>query len=148
MRDDFRTVRTGPATAVAIVMLALAASVGAAGLEVEVVGGGEEVTDWVVEQALDIGTAGRLLRLGGAVDGQQIAVVEIGADGKVLATKSTQVDGGDKPEEAVVSWLIDGKLSPGQTRRFRIELGSREKTPKPVKAIEVTEDGTKCVIRN
>lgn len=131
-----------------LVTLVPAPALSTTGIEVEVSGGGEEVTDWIVEQPLDLETAARLLGIPAAADATKTAIVELDAGGNVLGVKSTQVDAGEREGEVVVSWLVDGRLPPRQARRFKIELGGREKIPRPVKTVEATVVQTQCVIRN
>ena len=117
------------------------------GIVVEVTGGGECVSDWVVEQEMDLSAAGRLL---GVPVGERavVAVVEIDGSGKTVGVKCSQVDEGERPGSQVVSWVADGELSPGQTRRFRIELGTGKDMPAPPRSIKAHVEGAKCEIRN
>lgn len=138
----------GRVVATVILFLLPVAPLAAGGIHVAVLGGGEQATDWVVEQPLDMGAAARLLGLPGAVNAEQIVVVELDAGGNAAGIKRTQVDAGDIPGQVVVSWLVDGALAPGQSRRFRIDPVGRERSPESARAIAVRVEGPRCVIRN
>ncbi|HDY83320.1 MAG TPA: hypothetical protein ENH48_10270, partial [Halieaceae bacterium] len=137
---------------VLLVIICLASGAGAqadeSGVLVEVTAGEAAVTDWVVEQMLDLATAAQLLGYQGAVQPADVRVVEVDGQGNGLGVVASQVDPAEREGEFVVTWVMPGQTQPGATRYFSVRLQDKGEVPVPQTSIRVSTGEDTITVRN
>ncbi|MAF67142.1 MAG: hypothetical protein CMJ84_15985 [Planctomycetes bacterium] len=96
------------------------------GVEIRLAGGKAAVSDWVVEQTLDLAAAARLMGDTAPVESARVCVIEVGAGGAAISVVPCQVDPAESADPHVITWQAPGQTRPGQTRRFLITLDGRD----------------------
>ncbi len=131
--------------------LALIATTTAAappGVRVDVTAGRVPVTDWIVEQQLDLPAAARLLEHDGDIAAKDIAVLELDAQGVALGPRTCQIDKASMPGRFIVNWRMPGPTRAGQTRRFLITFDGKRESPGHDTPISATAEGDTITIVN
>ena len=94
-------------------------------VEVDVTGGKVAVSDWIVEQPLDLVAAARLLGRTGPFQAANVRVIEVDVAGKALGPVPFQLDREEATGEFVVIWQMPGEIKSSQPRHFLIALDGR-----------------------
>ena len=130
-----------------LIVLAAVATAGE-GVQVQVTGGKVGVSDWLVQQPLDLDAAAKLLGRQGAVEASDVRVTEVNAAGETLAHLPCQIDRDEPNAELVVTWSMPGTTQPGQTREFLISLDGQGTVPAISAPVNTTADDDHVTIVN
>ena len=117
-------------------------------VRVDVTVGGVKVTNWIVEQHLDLPAAARLLGLDGEDVSSKLRVLELDDQGQSLGARAFQIDRASMAGHFVVTWRMPGPTPAGTTRRFLIALDGEGQAPGHDEPINATRDGEKITIKN
>ena len=118
------------------------------GVRLDVTAGDLAVSDWVVEQPLDLTAAAQLLGHDGPVQTQRVRVAEVDAQGERLRSVAFQIDREEAHQAMTVTWRMPGATQPGQTRHFLVVLDGDGQMPAIDRPITVTADDDRITIVN
>ena len=130
-------------------VLSIAAAAAARdGVEVKVTGGKVTVSNWIVEQPLDLAAASRLMGGDSPIKTANVHVIEVDGAGRTLSDVPIQVDPVEATDSFVITWLMPGETIPGQARHFLIALDGQGAAPAFAAPLDITSDQNNVKIIN
>lgn len=118
------------------------------GVRLDITAGEATVTDWIVEQRLDLATAARVLGYEDGVRAEDVRVVEVDVNGREIGVMTSQVDTSQQEGEFVVTWQMPGETPAGARRRFLVKLDGEGEVPLPDVPVSVSADNSTITVTN